>query len=71
MLKPKTLKLIMQEIAMIALHTLSLNLERAKYSAKVGFIIYDMVETRVNIAFDISMVSQFAKNPSSKYFNTI
>lgn len=33
-----------------------LNLEKAKYSAKIGSIIYTMVEIQINI-FAISMVS--------------
>ena len=30
-----------------------------------------MIQTRIDIAFAISMVSQFAKNSSSKHFNAI
>ena len=47
------------------------DLEKAKYSAKVGSIIYTMVETRIDIVFATSMVSRFAKNLSSEHFNAI
>lgn len=33
--------------------------------------MYAMVETRIDIAFATSMVSRFAKNPSSEHFNAI
>ena len=33
--------------------------------------MYAMVETRIEIAFATSMVSRFAKNPSSEHFNAI
>lgn len=46
-------------------------LEKVKYAAKVGSIMYIIVKTQVDIAFAISIVSLFAKNPSSEYFNTI
>lgn len=33
--------------------------------------MYTMVKTRIDIVFTISIVSQFAKNPSSEDFNII
>lgn len=71
MLKAKTAKILMREITLLPLDTPTSDLEKTKYSAKVGSVMYAMVETRVDIALATSMVSRFAKNSSSEQFNAI
>lgn len=71
MLKTKTTKIFIWEIALLSSDALISDLEKARYSAKVRSIIYAIVETWINITFATSMVSQFAKNPSSEHFNSI
>ena len=46
-------------------------LKKAKYSAKVGSIIYIIVKTYTNIIFTISMINKFTKNFNLKYFHII
>lgn len=69
MLKANTTKVSMRDTALIPSDTPTLDIEKAKYSA--GSIMYAMVETRIDIAFATSIVSRFAKNPSSEHFNAI
>lgn len=38
--------------------------EQERYQGKTGSLMFSMVETRPDIAFAISVVSRFAKNPS-------
>lgn len=45
MLKAKTIKVPRREIALLPSDTPKLSLEKEKYSAKFGLIIYAMVET--------------------------
>lgn len=71
MLKAKTTKVPMRETALLPSDAPTSDLEKAKYSANVGSIMYAMVETRIDIAFATSTVSRFAKNPSSEHFNAI
>ena len=71
MCKVKTAKVPMRDTILLSSDTLISELEKAKYSAKVGSIMYAMVETRIDIAFAISMVSRFANNPSSEHFHAI
>lgn len=71
MLKANTTKVSMRETALIPSDTPTSDIEKAKHSAKVGSIMYAMVETRIDIAFATSIVSRFAKNPSSEHFNAI
>lgn len=71
MLKAKTTKILMRETALFLLNKPALNVEKAKYSAKIGLIMYTIVKTRIDIAFATSMVSWFAKNLSSEHFNAI
>ena len=61
----------MRETALLPSDPPASDLEKAKYSAKDGSIMYAMVETRIDIAFATSMVSRFAKNPSLGHFNAI
>lgn len=62
MLKAKTTKGPMRETALPPSDTPTLDL---------NYIMYAIVETRIDIAFATSMVSRFAKNPSSEHFNAI
>ena len=71
MLKAKTAKVPMRDTILLPSNTPASESEKVKYAAKVGSIMYAMVETRINIAFATSMVSRFAKNPSSEHFNAI
>ncbi len=71
MLKAKTAKVPMRDTVLLPSNTPASEIEKAKYAAKVGSIMYAMVETRIDIAFATSMVSRFAKNPSSEHFNAI
>ena len=71
MCKVKTAKVPIQDTILLPSDTLTSKLEKAKYSAKVGSIIYTMVETHIDIAFVTSMVSKFANNPSSEHFHAI
>lgn len=71
MLKAKTSKVSMQDTIFLLSNTPISEIEKIKYVAKVGLNMYAMVETPVDIAFTISMISQFAKNSSSKHFNAI
>ena len=61
----------MRDTILLPSDTLTSELEKAKYSAKVGSIMYAMVETRIDIAFATSMVSRFANNPSSEHFHAV
>ena len=61
----------MQDTILLPSDTLTSELEKAKYSAKVNLIIYAMIETHIGIAFAIFMVSKFANNPSSEHFHAI
>lgn len=71
MSKAKTAKVPMRDTILLPSNTPASEIEKTKYAAKVGSIMYAMVETRVDIAFATSMVSRFAKNPSSEHFNAI
>ena len=71
MLKPKTAKVPMRDTILLSSNIPASKSENVKYAAKVSLIIYAMVETRIEIAFAPSMVSRFAKNPSSEHFNAI
>lgn len=57
MLKAKITKVSMRETPLLPSSTLTSDLKKAKYSAKVGSIMYAMVETQIDIAFAPSMVS--------------
>lgn len=68
MLKAKTTKVPMRETALLPSDTPASDLEKAKYSAKVGSIMYAMVETRIDIAFATSMVSRFCQESKLRAF---
>ena len=71
MLKAKTTKVSMQEKALLPSDVSISDLEKAKYSTKIRFIIYAIIETQIDISFATSMVSRFAKNLSLENFNAI
>ncbi len=71
MLKTKTVKTPMRETPLLPYEKSVSSNEKTKYVAKIGSIIYTMVETRIDIAFAMSMVSRFAKNPGPDYFCTV
>lgn len=50
-LKAKTAKVPMRDTILLPSDTPTSELERAKYSVKVGSIMYAIVETRIDIAF--------------------
>lgn len=62
MLKAKTTKIPMRVTDLLLSDTPVSDLEKGKYSAKVGSIMYAMIETRIDIAFTTFMFSRFAKN---------
>lgn len=45
--------------------------EKINYVAKIGSIIYTIVETQIDIAFVMSMVNCFAKNLGLDYFGIV
>ena len=61
----------MQDTILLPSDTLTSELKKAKYLAKVGSIIYAIVEIRIDIAFLTSMVSKFANNASLEHFHAI
>ena len=61
----------MRDMIFISSDMLLSKLEKAKYSAKIGLIMYAMVKIRIDSAFAISMISKFANNPSLKHFHAI
>ena len=69
--KTKTAKVSMQNTILLPSNMLISKLGKIKYSAKVSSIINVIIKTYIDIAFAISMISKFAKNPSSKYFHAI
>ena len=69
--KIKTAKIPIQNIILLSFDMLISELEKAKYLAKVGSIIYVIVETCINITFATSMVSKLSNNPSLEYFHAI
>ncbi len=69
--KAKTAKVLMQDTILLPSVTLISELDKAKYSAKFGSMIYTMFETRIDIVFAISMVSNFVKNSSLEHFHAI
>ena len=62
MLKAKNTKVFMQDTIIFSSDTPISKLEKAKYSAKVGSIMYTMVKTYIDIALTTSIVSQFCEN---------
>ena len=69
--KAKTVKIFVQDMILLLSDTLTSELKKAKYVTNIGSIIYAIVESRVNIAFAIFMVSRFAKNSSLEHFYAI
>lgn len=61
----------MQDIVLFLSNIPASKIKKAKYVAKIDSIMYAMIETWIDIAFATSIVSRFAKNLSSKYFNSI
>lgn len=41
------------------------------YQQVVGFLMYAMTETQFDIAYTVSIVSQFANNPISEYVTAV
>ncbi len=71
MLKAKTAKTPMRETSLLPYEKPVSSNEKTKYAAKIGSIMYAMVETQIDIAFATSMVSRFAKNPGPDYFSAV
>lgn len=69
MSKVKTAKVFIQNIIFLLSNTPISKIEKIKYTEKISLIIYVIVEILIHIEFAISIVSQFAKNLSLKYFN--
>lgn len=67
----------MQVTVLLQSNISSFQIEKVKYTPQVGLIMYAIVETRVDIAFAISMASKFAKKslarnismPLIKFYN--
>lgn len=45
--------------------------KKIKYAAKIGYIIYIIIENQIYIAFAILIISCFAKNLGPDYFSTV
>ena len=45
--------------------------EKKKYQGMTGSLIFLMVETRPDIAYTMSLISCFAKNPSHQHTKTV
>lgn len=71
MLKAKTAKISIRETPLVSYKKSVSSNKKIKYVAKIGSIIYTMVETQINIAFVTSMVSCFTKNLGPDYFNAV
>lgn len=71
MLKAKTIKILIQKIFLLLYKKLIFFNKKIKYTTKIGVNIYVMVETWINIAFAILIVSCFTKNLESDHFSTI
>ena len=63
MLKAKTVKIPMRETPLLPYKKPVFSNKKLKYMAKIGSIMYAIVETCIDIAFATSMVSCFTKNP--------
>ncbi len=70
-LKAKIAKTPMREILLLPYEKPVSSNKKTKYAAKIGSIMYTMVETRIDIAFATSMVSRFAKNPGPDHFSAM
>lgn len=70
-LNAKNAKTPMQETPLIHYEKSVSSNEKTKYVAKIGSIMYAMIETRIDIAFATSMVSCFAKNPRPDHFSAV
>ena len=71
MLKAKTVKIPMRETPLLPYEKPVTSIKKTKYAAKIGSIMYEMVETRIDIAFATSMVSRFTKNPGPDHFSAV
>lgn len=71
MLKAKTAKVFMQDTIFFLSNTPISDLKKVKYAAKIGSIMYTILEMQINITFATSIVSRFVKNPSLEHFNVI
>lgn len=71
MLKAKTTKISIRETPLIPYKKPVSSNKKTKDGAKIGSIMYAIVEIRINIAFTTSMVSCFAKNPGPDHFNAV
>lgn len=71
MLKLKTAKMPMQEILLLFYKKLISSNKKTKYVAKIGSIIYALVDTQIDIAFATSMVSRFANCFKPDHFSAI
>ena len=56
---------------LLLFNTFILKLKIAKYLAKIGFIVYAIIEIYIDITFAIFIINRFAQNLSSKYFYII
>lgn len=56
----------MQEIPLVSYKKLVSSNKKTKYMVKIGFIIYAIVKTQINIAFVVLMVSCYAKKPGTR-----
>lgn len=61
----------MQETLLLLYKKLVPLTKKTKYIVKIGSIMYIIVETRIDIAFTISIVSCFTKNPEPNHFSAI
>lgn len=71
MSKPKTATVLVQNTILSLSNTPIFKLEKAKYAAKVGSIMYVILQALVDITFATFMVTQYVKNPSLEHFNMI
>lgn len=71
MLKAKTVKIPMRETLLLPYKKPVFSNKKLKYMAKIGSIMYAIVETGIDIAFATSMVSCFTKNPGPDHFSAV
>lgn len=71
MLKAKTSKTPMQEIALLLYEKPVSSNKKSKYITKIKFLIYTIVETQIDIVFAMTIINCFAKNLGPNHFSAV
>lgn len=61
----------MQEISLLTYKKPVTSIKKIKYTVKIRFIMYTMIETCIDIIFTISIISYFLKIPKPDHFSVI